>query len=1422
MKTRFIRTIAWIVATIMVGCSAVLNAQTETIRFDRLSINDGLSNSYVTWILQDKKGFMWFGTQDGLDKYDGYEFTVYKHDPSNPNSLSDNYVRSMCEDKEGILWIGTENGGLNKFDPSTETFTHFKHEPDNRNSLSQNSVRVIFVDESGIIWIGTNGKGLDRFNSKNNTFTHYKHNPNDSNSLSNNSIQAIYKDSAGNLWVGTIDGLNRLVLSQSPEQSEGENEGSNQKSGKWERYYHDPKNPNSLNHSGILSICEDREGTLWIGTFAGLNKMEAETSIRYKKIILGPDAEGYGVQSICEDQFGKLWIGSYLGVDKFDPDISGKESFTRYRYDSGDPKSLSGTPVTTIFKDRSGVLWFGTGGSGISKLNPSTKNFAHYRHIPGNPNSLSHPSVRGIYEDENGILWVGGYRGLNRIERKNNRFTHFNTTNANGHQLSTDLIYTIIGDPDNDHILWLGSEGGGLYRFDKNSGKAKHYSYRPDVSNKDVENSLSSNFVFDLYLDAEGILWIATDGGLNRMNKATNEITVYIHEPDNPLSLSSDKTRVIYADRKGKLWIGTEASGLNRFDRQTEQFTRFLHDPDDPFSLSNNRIKSIYEDPTNILWIGTNGGGLNRFDRKTETFKHYTEKDGLPSDVVYGILSAGSFGKDDDGKLWLSTNGGLSRFDPETETFRNYDVNDGLQSNEFNTASYFKSKSGEMFFGGINGLNAFFPSEIRDNPYVPPIVITDFQIANKSVPIGETGEERQILRRHISDSDEITLTYKDYLFSFEFAALSYAAPGKNKYAYKMEGFDSDWLYTDAKKRFATYTSLPAGKYIFKVKGTNNDGIWNEAGTSIRLIITPPLWKTWWAYVIYIIIIGSAVAGIIRFEIKQVRLKNQLQLEHMEAVKLQELDQMKSHFFANISHEFRTPLTLIKGPMEDIRLKRYGPISRPVRKQLDMSLKNVDRLQRLIDELLDLSRLEAGKLTLQASYGDLSAFIRRIVDSFSIASRKRSIKLNLNADTQVIELYFDHNKLKKVMNNLLINAIKFTPDGGTITVSVQDLAQNYEERGTGSFVMIKVADSGIGIPPEALPRIFDRFYQVDSSATRSYEGTGIGLALVKEFVELHGGEISVESAVGTGTTFTLTLPKGTAHLSEEELISKDETAELEARQELVYGEELEGEETIETDEVTLPKDAGTVLIVEDNADMRSYLREHLSPPYHVEEAGDGVEGWQKAREVLPDLIISDIMMPRMDGIELCREIRKDDILRNVPVILLTAKAGEEDRLKGLETKADDYITKPFSQEELKLRIHNLIERRKKLWEEFNRKVVAWRSEELQLDSVDKAFLEQVRNVVEAHISDNDFNVEVLARKVFFSRRQLYRRLNDLTGLTPAHFIRQIRLMRAKQLLDEQALSTVSEVARAVGFSKVEYFSLLFRNTFGQTPGDLIRK
>ncbi len=793
---------------VAVNLSGNLYAQKDNIHFQHISIEDGLSQSSVYCIFQDSRGFMWFGTEDGLNKYDGYNFIIYRNDPTNPNDLSYNFIKSMCEDKSGALWIGTYGGGLNKFNREKNQFTHYLADPDVPNSLSNNYISVVFEDQFGAIWIGTDN-GLNQFDPQSETFVHYHSDPADSTSLSANKVLSIMEDKLGMLWIGTDGGgLNKF----------------DRKMKVFSRYQHDPVDKNGISSNSVYSIYEDKSGLLWIGTSHGLEKFDPQIQsfIHYQ---INPDdphiLKDNFITAIYDDNYGNLWIGTNRsGLFKFNQE---KEQFVQYEYNPNDPNSLSNNEIFSIFEDRSGLLWIGTR-TGLNKFDRERKPFIHYYSNPNNNNSLSNNYVRAIYEDRSGQYWIGTYGGLFLFDREKEQFIHYKNDPNNPKSLSNDFVYSIYEGEFGS--LWLGTYGG-LNKFDRE--KEQFYSYTADPENP---GSISSNLVRVIYADHDGFLWIGTEDGLNKFDRQTGQFTQYKHKPDDLSSLSNNFIYSILEDYLGELWIGT-IQGLNKFDREKEQFIQYFSDPDDPTSLSNNEVLSMYEDKSHVLWIGT-PAGLNVFDRTTETFTYYTEKHGLPNDLIYAIL------EDGEGNFWLSTNKGLSKFDPVKEKFKNFDVKDGLQSNEFNLGASFKNKNGEMFFGGINGFNVFYPDKIKDNSFIPPIVITDFKLFNESVLIGPDSP----LKKHITETKEIVLSYQENIFSFEFAALHFSVPEKNQYAYMMEGVDGNWHNLGA-KRYVPYNNLPAGHYTFRVKGSNCDGVWNEEGVSLKISITPPYWQTGW-------------------------------------------------------------------------------------------------------------------------------------------------------------------------------------------------------------------------------------------------------------------------------------------------------------------------------------------------------------------------------------------------------------------------------------------------------------------------------------------------------------------------------------------------------------------------------------------------
>ena len=1157
--------------SIFILCFALSFPQKQNLEFSHLTSENGLAANSVYTILQDHEGFLWFGTYNGLNKYDGYKFIIYQNIEGDSTSISENKIRTMIEDNDGNLWIGTWYMGLNKFDRSTNKFRRFLHDENNSNSISSNSIISIFQDKEGFIWIGTEGAGLNKFDKENEKFYHFINQENNPSSLSDNIIYSLYEDNKGILWIGTGGGgLNKL----------------DKASESFISFLNHPENPKSISSNWVMSIIEDRSGILYVGTVGGgLNIFDQRQNefIHYSNDKNQSNCSN-NIWSMFEDSEGTIWIGTNdAGISTFNSrsgELNCSES------DFSDPLGLNDYTINSIYEDKSGILWFGTWNGGLNKYNKYEKKFKTIEYDPGDSNSLSANSIFSIYLDSFGDLWVGtDVSGLNRMKKNTNKFIHYTNNPNDPYSISNDCIYSLCEDRNGN--IWIGTDNGGINKFNRTENKFTHFRHNPDDT-----NSIQSDRISQIFFDSKENLWIGeATGGFDKLSESGNNLTHYSPDRDNYSSLSKDMVWDFNEDNSGNLWIGTHGGGLYKFNIESEKFTKFENDPKNSSSLSSNSISVIHIDNSGTIWVGTDGAGLNKFDSSTKSFKRFKEIDGLPNDVICGILEDGK------GNLWISTYKGISKFDPHTERFRNFGAENGLQGLEFNNWAYFKDNSGWMYFGGTNGLNVFHPDSLIDNLFIPPIVITDFQILHKPVSIGyDSLWGRTILERSISETEFLELNYDDNIISFEFAALDFRNPERNQYAYFLEGFDKGWISTDAKKRYVTYTNLDPGEYVFRVRGSNNDGVWNEAGTSLNIKIIPPWWATWWSYILYGFISVLLFGGVTRFYLNRERLRTQLDLEHDHAKKLEEVDKMKSNFYANISHEFRTPLMLILGPLEKLSTRFADDEST---KQAGLIRGNAKRLLNLINQLLDLSKLEAKKLKLNAVKGNISQFARGIVNEFESIADQKDISLKIIYEKEIIEAYFDKEKMEKIITNVMSNALKFTPQSGRITIKIAETLQGEVE--------ITVRDSGIGIPKIELPKIFDRFYQVDGSHTREHEGTGIGLALAKEFVELHRGHIIVDSVEGHWTEVKIYFPPGHAHLSEGETTIPDDFE----THKILSIENLNGNGLgIEDNEIENLEDKTIVLVVEDNPDLREYIKDDLKKIYHVEEAANGEQGYEK--------------------------------------------------------------------------------------------------------------------------------------------------------------------------------------------------------------------
>ncbi|WP_111708312.1 two-component regulator propeller domain-containing protein [Lutibacter citreus] len=1375
------------------------------ITFDHLSTKNGLSQNDVNSIYQDKEGFMWFGTHDGLNRYDGYKFSVYKPKSNDKFSINSNLIWDIKGDENGNLWIGTTGNGLNFFDKTTEKFTHFTHNENDINSINDDYIKTVYLDNQKRLWISTR-KGLDMADLSKPIdslkFHHLKINKdNFLSSKGNSTIAFVFQDSQNHLLVGGAKGLFKL---------------SKDKLGK--EYF---KLLGDARISAVKGIAEDAFGRLLVTSFNKLHIINLkEQSYKFIKVPIRGN-------NIAVDK-GRIWIGGGDGLFYFE---NKKENempilLDHLKYDPKSANSLSKNEIVSLFIDRTGIVWIGANGGGVNIFDPESKQFEVIQKT-SDPHSLSNDNIRSIFEDSNGTLWVGteggGLNILKREDNKNyNKFTNIK-------KISSPFVIKEIKQGDKKIVLIGGQSYPGLFKVDITDSKnIKESSLSPFLK------GVSS--VFSLLEDSSKNLWIGTyNSGVTRClnNGSANDYKrdILSYNVNRPEGISNDIIRDIVEDRLGNIWFAT-GNGLSRLvkseiSKKHPKFKIYKHIPGDKSSLSHNYILTIFESNNGEMWFGTFGGGLNKLirsvDGKSDAFKVYSEKDGLPNNVIKGIL------EDNNGNLWLSTNKGLSKFNPITGVFKNYDTNDGLQSDEFGELARFKKSNGEMLFGGVNGFNSFFPDEIKDNSINAETVITGFSIFNKPIGINEEVNGRIILDKSINEIDQIDLKYGENSFSFEFAALHYAAPLKNQYAYKLEGFDNDWVYTSSEKRFATYTNLEPGLYILKVKVSNNDGLWDETPSELKINVIPPFWRTNTANGFYTLLFLLGMIGFRRFTIIRSTKKHQLEIEHFEKEKHEEIHRLKLEFFTNISHEFRTPLTLIKGPLEYLQKNWKKVDETKVEEQFSLMRKNTEYLLRLVNQLLDFRKMDKGKMSLNIGYSDIVDFIKIVGEPFQFLSKKKEIKFKIKSTSKSFKTWFAPDALEKIMNNLLSNAFKFTPKNGKIIISICDGEEFNDIEGIetkedkSNYVVIQVKDSGKGIPKHRIKFIFERFYVDRDVRKMNSEGTGIGLAFTKKLVELHQGTIDVVSDEKQGTNFVLWLPKYKGAYEGEKDITFSDDSESET---FINEQNAESyaigvlDEIVDQNYSKSRSKNPMLLIVDDNAEIRGVIRQGLEDKYDIYEAENGVKGFELASKIIPNIIITDILMPIMDGIEFCEKLKTTQETSHIPVVMLTAKTSQEWEIEGLKTGADSYIRKPFDMELLDLKLSNILKHRDELRKRFNRNTTL-QPKEVTVTSTDEVFLQKAIEIVENNMMNSEFSVEQLVKEMALSRSNLYLKIKELTGLSSSEFIRNIRLKRAVQLLEKSDMS-VKEIMYMTGFNTASYFSKCFKKQFGVIPSKYIRE
>ena len=1355
------------------------SGQENDIRF--YPVSKGLSQHSITALLQDSKGFLWIGTRHGLNRYDGLDYLTYEHINGDTTLISNSTIQCLTEDKHGNIWIGTYGGGLNYYNYDEDRFYVYRNIKNNPNSLSDNFITAVFEDFNGNLWVGTEKGGLNLLNKEDGTFTRFISNEADPFSISSNNITSINQDRNGNLWVATYGGGINMF-------------DQNKKS----FIVFKAGSPESITSNVVRYIYKTSQGHLLIGTHQGLKRLVYKDGrYSFKEVLVNHPLSGaldkVRVLTICEDQESRIWIGTE-NEGLFMVNLN---SGTAWHFFHTPEKSygVNSNSIWSLSTGRYGTVWIGTYNQGLYKMDPYEEKFdgLYQSGIP--TSTLSHNVISSFAEDSAGNLWVGtDGGGLNYFNRKTGKFKRYKQKPGDSTSLSNDAVVSILIDKQNN--LWVGTWEAGISILPEGKTSFRHLIHNP----KD-ENSLSGNDIYKLFQDSKGRIWIAAfRDGLDIYDPEKQKF-YHINEETTP-GISGNKVRSILEDYEGNIWVGTEGAGLNRIrvddDIRIIEKHFYYHGNANQSGLSNNTITSLFEDSDSVLWVGTEGGGIYHYDRGNDRFLPIAGNKRLQNNVIYGIL-------EDNGKnIWISTNNGLASYSKHSGEIKIYNESDGLQSSEFYKAACLKTSDGYLLFGGIKGFNMFNPDNVKRNPNAPPVYITKFLLSDEVVKTAPN----TLLTQNIVNTKKIQLDYDQNDFSFEFAALNFSQSSKNEYSYKLENYDDDWQKAGTRKE-AYYTNVPPGTYTFRVRGSNNDGIWSEQEASIVLDISKPWYSTYWAYSVYALIILAMLLWARRSIIYKERLQAQLQLEHLELTKMQELDQLKSRFFANISHEFRTPLTLIISPLKSLYLDET---KNEYKKQMRMMIRNAERLLRLINQILDLSKLESGSVKLKASEQDLVKFIKPIAFSFSTYADKQFITYKTNLPKQPIYLYFEQDKLEKVFSNLLANAIKYTPEFGEVSLTVQKKDE---------YAEIIIADSGIGIPQDQVSYIFNRFYRAQHKV--SQKGTGIGLALTRELVELHKGKIEVSSIEGRGTTFRVLLPLGHKHLepaeiSEDRIIHQANTDNYEHEDLLTEQNPVsKSSENLKT-ENNLP----LVLIAEDNADMLAFISSYLESEYRILECSNGKEALDLALEQIPDIIISDIMMPEMDGYQLCQLLKNDEKTSHIPVILLTAKASDESVEQGFELGANYYVTKPFNPKLLALRIKNILKSRKMFKEQvLNNKTINLEPKHVVISSADENFIKKAVGFVEDNMDNSELQVEDLCTYLGMSKIQLYRKLKGLIGQSANEFIRTIRLKRAAQLLKQQNL-TIAEVTYQVGFNDLQYFRQCFKKQYGVNPSEFAQQ
>ncbi|MDW5290266.1 two-component regulator propeller domain-containing protein [Formosa sp. PL04] len=1363
--------------------------QFANLKFENLNNEDGLSSNSVLEVFQDSDGFLWFGTIDGLNKYNGYEFEIFRQVLNDSTSLSNNRINAIKEDSNGNLWIGTNNG-LNFFNKNTKTFAQIK--------LYEAPLKDI--NPRKIV-----------------------------NSL-------LYDEIENELWVGTNSGLVKINFTETDTISHKM---------KFVHYYSDSIDKNTIDNNNINSIVQDKNGVVWVETNGEyLNKYNLETN-NFDRILIRSKSH-YELDHIPKrlyiDSDNDFWIGNDMSNIIFWNRLE-----NTFEQISLTEKSI---PIYNFYQDSSGIVWMLTDGYGIYLYDKTNGQLQHLKHDNSDPFSLPNNQVSKVIEDKDGVFWIATYNeGVSKLDFKKSSFGHYYYQEGRERGLNEKIVQSVL--QDSKQRIWISTYNGGLNLFEEADRTFQSFSSNPNDT-----NSLSSNKIMYTFEDSDGYIWVCTlDKGVNRFDPETHKFKRFEHSELNTATVGQNSVWSGAEDKKQRIWFGLLDEGLDVYDMNDQTFYHYkIGDNTESGLLSNfipsliidsknrlllgtalglnyvnldslsqripekidfksvningitgNRINYITEDHLHHIWLGTDNG-IFKLDSDLNLIKSYFSQEGLPNNLITGIK------EDLNHNFWITSKSGLSFLNPETDQFKNFNTHDGIQGVEYQSKSIDRTKDGRIIVGGINGFNIFQPSDITittSTKLYPKI--SALKVNNKYIKAGERINTKFVLSKPISETEKLVLNYNQTNLSFDFIALHFQNQEQVRYAYKMEGLDNEYIRSGI-NRSVNYSNLQPGLYTFKVKASVN-GDWDSAPiSSIDIRLNSPPWKTWSAYTIYAILFIGLLWYLNRFFTN--RIKDE---------KEREFGQMKLEFFINVSHEFRTPLTLILNPLD----KLISGIDDPelVKTSAHSIQRSARRLLYLVNQLLDYRKMEVGMAPLQVQKGDIIKFSNDIFSLFQGLATKKNIEYTFTTSSDQLFSFYDFDKVEKILTNLISNAIKFTNNGGEINVSVNKVLEKKsgskiigKHKKLTNYIEIIVEDTGIGLDKEQLKKVFSRFYNVDINKT----GTGIGLNFSKGLVELHGGEIFVESEFGKGSKFVVRIPYNkkaessvVEDIKDEFLINSMKSVEYD----MLISEDTQ--EIVDKESSTEKKDFPKVLIVEDNKELREHLKNELRDHYEIIEAVNGEEGLKKVLKHYPDIVVSDVMMPKMDGFELCKRIKSEFETCHIPVILLTARALEEDRIEGYKTGADGYLGKPFNLNVLKARIANLLESKRVIREKFSKLGAVIAPSEATSNSIDEAFLEKTTKIILDNISNTEFKLEHLLKEVGIGRSQFYRKIQSITGQNPSNFIRTIRLKYASDLLLQDA-NTIKEVTHLAGFNSAAYFGKTFKELYNMTPSEYVEK